>query len=269
MQMVRMKHTTPNTPSRCAGKPPAPCGFTLIELLVVVSIIALLIGIMLPALGQARDASHSAICLSQQRQMTIAAESYTANHHGLFPPAYGYGFEGTTTFHFAWDLTTVKRPGQPDEVIPGVLWQDGGVTQIQQCPAYDGPANWLLDPYTGYNYNTSFIGRGHFEAIPRPARRDELRQPSRTALFGDGQYSGGANKFMRAPFPNPADETFSGRWAGTQGFRHQNRTLVAFADGHVRSHADRFTDNSDDPTMVAEGTGFLGPDNALYSLEKP
>ena len=48
------------------------------------------------------------------------------------------------------------------------------------------------------------------------------------AIFGDGEYKGGANKFMRAPFDSPGDDSFNGRYAGTQGFRHLTTTNVAF-----------------------------------------
>ncbi len=60
-------------------------GFTLIELLVVIAIIALLIGILLPALGAARSAGHLARCLSNCRQMGLAMTLYANDHRSWYP----------------------------------------------------------------------------------------------------------------------------------------------------------------------------------------
>jgi prepilin-type processing-associated H-X9-DG protein len=96
----------------------------------------------------------------------------------------------------------------------------------------------------------------------------EVRNPSRCALFGDGEYAGGANKFMRAPWPNPADEGFSGRAAGTQGFRHRGRTNVVFCDGHTESLDTPCTDTAPrEKKNIAPGTGFLSKDNSLYTTD--
>ncbi len=63
-------------------------GFTLIELLVVISIIALLLGILIPTLGRARDQARKVLCLSNLRQWSVLLFLYTNDHEGSFPPGW-------------------------------------------------------------------------------------------------------------------------------------------------------------------------------------
>ena len=131
-----------------------------------------------------------------------------------------------------------------------------------------GKSNTLKDPYTGYNYNTSYIGHGQGETIEAPIKASNVRDSSHCALFGDGQWQGGADKFMRSPFPSPGDAPGIARYAGTQGFRHRNRTNVVFCDGHGESLLDRHTKTlPGDEASIAPKTGFLSEDNKLYSTE--
>jgi prepilin-type N-terminal cleavage/methylation domain-containing protein/prepilin-type processing-associated H-X9-DG protein len=61
------------------------CGFTLVELLVVIGIIALLIAILLPVLGRAREAGNRVKCLSNLRNMVQAAYLHAQEHQGYMP----------------------------------------------------------------------------------------------------------------------------------------------------------------------------------------
>ena len=65
--------------------------FTLIELLVVVSIIALLMALLLPALEKAREAVQITVCANNQRQILVALHTHATDNEGNFPPGSGYG----------------------------------------------------------------------------------------------------------------------------------------------------------------------------------
>src|SRR3569623_979939 len=64
---------------------PLKNGFTLVELLVVISIIAVLISILLPALGRARSYSMRAVCQSNLHQMGVALINYATENKGAYP----------------------------------------------------------------------------------------------------------------------------------------------------------------------------------------
>jgi prepilin-type processing-associated H-X9-DG protein len=251
-------------------------GFSVVEVLVVVSTTALMMGMLLPSLHRVRQQARRTVCLNNLRQTAVAAGAYCAAYDERYPLAYHATRIDGTRYYLAWDFNTWKDWSQSPAVAhigPGLLWMGQTIEQVQQCPTYRGSANWLEDPYTGYNYNTSYIGGN--ETAPS-ARSTDVRRPAETALFGDGEYAGGANKFMRAPYANPRDELSNAdRHAGVQGFRHFGTTNVAFCDGHAEPHGDLHTTTDRASRDILEShnqaadvpIGFLSVDNRLYDLK--
>jgi prepilin-type processing-associated H-X9-DG protein/prepilin-type N-terminal cleavage/methylation domain-containing protein len=247
-------------------------GFTLIELLVVIGIITLLIGLILPGLSRARDQAKTTQCLSNLRQLGMAAYTYAIDNRGLLPPAMG-------SANVYWDFEYTD----PAKVVPGIVWGGRSNSRVQQCPSYEGRALGSNDPYTGYNYNTSYIGCGTGEVTPlgnphaSPAKLGMCRPACAIAMFGDAMSAGGTNKFMRAPVLMAGTDIGDGvsvstRLAGTQGYRHLGRTNVCYLDGHAETVSTRFTAAAKNVggTLVygsvraAAGTGFLSADDSAY-----
>jgi prepilin-type processing-associated H-X9-DG protein len=228
--------------------------------------------------------------------MAIAAQAYTSTFSGSYPPCldtvYSPEFEFTAftrKIEYCWDFSRVSDGSSaPARIVPGLIWQGRMLPQIQQCPSFVGPAMWADDRYTGYNYNSSYVGAFlkkkrkvttttgatafSWEIAVKPAKQDQIRRAGQCAVFGDGEYAGGANKFMRSPWGEEKGArdywVSTERGAGTQGYRHLKRTNVAFADGHGESRIQRFAQTYEfQQGNIPDNVGFLSADNSMYSLD--
>ncbi len=135
-------------------------GFTLIELLVVIAIIALLIGILLPALGKARDAGRATVCLSNVRQFDMAANLYAMDNKDAIWPALVRTSAGQ-------DFAAWARLPDPDvatQTLPGLAYRYlDNADKAGECPAnrrramVGGTGQNLFNTSTDLDFDYTFV----------------------------------------------------------------------------------------------------------------
>ncbi len=109
-------------------------GFTLIELMVVISIIALLIGILLPALGAARAVARNGVCLSNVRSIALGMTSYLSDSQQKYP---GGAFNGVDVNRYnilgkKGNAAFAQAATDPeDRILNSYL---GFTTDVAKCP---------------------------------------------------------------------------------------------------------------------------------------
>jgi len=179
-------------------------GFTLIELLVVIAIIALLIGILLPALGRARNAGRMAVSLNNCRQILIGAATYRFEKKDEVPmQGHGYAAGNITG---GWD--TWVYGGKNNDIF----WQSYAGGAFDE-PAYVRPINpnlypdIILEKPTGYSQSGS---GAQVNLVPgTPSAQDRL------AFEMPAFRSPGDKATRQRNWPNPSPEVSSYDDVGT------------------------------------------------------
>jgi prepilin-type N-terminal cleavage/methylation domain-containing protein/prepilin-type processing-associated H-X9-DG protein len=198
-------------PTRRAGVD----GFTLIELLVVISIVTLLMGILLPALGKSRDAGRATICLSNARLLSMACVMYAQDDRRerwvTFIPA-GQSPTGVAIDRKQLLLPYTMRGASNADVDPAQLWH---------CPMNISRDAAGQINAAGYGVNSSLNN----------ARLSQILRPSETVALCDAGINDGGTPILSTHVMAPSRTTNAG--IGRPNPRHADRVNVAFVDGHA------------------------------------
>ncbi|QNN21357.1 prepilin-type N-terminal cleavage/methylation domain-containing protein [Planctomycetales bacterium ZRK34] len=245
-------------------------GFTLIELLVVVAIIALLIAILLPALGKARMTAKLIACAAHNREIGMASNLHLIEHRQRYPLAgqiSDYSIKGSATRYLRqWDdaggryplalyaalgqymnitIRTDSRANMQTDV------QDAERMAVYACPAQAEVATGLTlassgwhAPFerTSYGFNEAVFGSEAGQLRVR-GEASRIKLPSSTMLFADSKPrdDDGSGVNWVAYFNKSDDTTMLNVWqnvlAGQANQideeRHDGMMSVTYADGHA------------------------------------
>jgi len=226
-------------------------GFTLIELLVLTATIAVLAALLLPTLGRTKASAQRIQCVSNVRQLGLAAQMYWDDNAGACFALQLVATNGGRNYWFGWlqDGAEGQRTYDP---IPGALYPYLKGHSIGICPALNYSMSQFKLKASGAAY-----GYGYNRFLSNPAgqpaiKTSKIPRPCDIALFGDAAQ---VNDFQApASKANPLLEEWYYIDTATDypngHFRHGRQATVVFCDGHTG--AEKYVPGSVDPRLPGQ-----------------
>lgn len=238
---------------------PNKSGFTLIELLVVIASIAILAGLLLPALNRAKGKAQQTACLSRLKQWAMAAAIYADDHDNLLPRE-----KCVTGTHTSADIADPANSDvwfnilpldylrqEPASAFADTLHEFHDPGRFFQCPAARF-ASGLTTPAFSLVYNSKLQKSTNvFECF----NVNRVCVPSDTVLFLDAGVPGENRLFPKQKLYNGQPSAWANRMSG----RHAGGANLAFFDGNVQWYRGA---RVVDPLT---GDGYPSPSEVLWA----